>query len=42
MKIKCLKCGKMFDDINYKTEYKGAIRLYCDECVKKLWDKKQK
>lgn len=41
-KIKCYKCGKVFKDINYKPEYKGAIRLYCNKCVEELWNEKRK
>ncbi len=39
MKIKCYKCGKIFEDINYKEEYKNAKRLYCDECIDKIGGK---
>ena len=39
--IKCYKCEKMFEDVNYKKEYKNAKRLYCNECVDELLDGKK-
>lgn len=40
-KIKCYKCRKMFEDVNYKSKYKSAMRIYCDKCVKEIWDKQK-
>lgn len=40
-KIKCYKCREMFEDINYKPKYKGAVRLYCDKCVNTIIEIKE-
>jgi len=37
---KCIACGKIFTDINYIPELPNAKRLYCDNCVRVLWEKK--
>ena len=42
METECIKCGEVFKDINYKPEYKGAIRLYCDNCIDEIGGEKWK
>ena len=41
MKIKCYKCGKIFEDMNYTKKYKSVIRLYCKECIDEMWEKQK-
>jgi len=41
MKCKCNKCGIEFED-NYKEVNELNKRLWCNKCVKELWEKKQK
>jgi len=36
--IKCLKCGKEFEDNFYRINEFNR-RVWCDECVEKKWEK---
>jgi len=36
MRYKCIKCLKKCEDI-YKDVNKFNVRIYCDECINKIW-----
>jgi hypothetical protein len=33
----CLNCGLDFEDINYIPSLPLAKRVYCNDCLNKLW-----
>jgi predicted nucleic acid-binding Zn-ribbon protein len=41
MKTKCIVCGKMFED-SYNLVNDINVRIYCNECVNKMWRKNEK
>ena len=36
----CSICGKEFED-NYKDKNKFNKRIWCNDCIDKLWEEKQ-
>ena len=41
MKTKCINCKKEFED-KYKSVNELNKRIYCNECVDKIWEKKSR
>lgn len=42
MRVKCSNCGKMFEDKmidKLKVDKQLAKRIWCNDCVAKLWRK---
>lgn len=39
MKVKCIRCGKEFND-GYILVNNTNRRVYCNECIRKMWIKK--
>lgn len=44
MKVKCKRCGAIFEDklaeVFIKKNMPNAVRIYCDKCVDELWREK--
>jgi len=38
--IRCMRCGKEFEDKNFMPSYPLAVRVYCDKCLDEI--KKEK
>jgi len=41
MKVKCIECGKIFED-NYKNLNEFNVRVWCNSCINKKWKRRSK